>query len=59
MVKCNLTPEDIMKLKKAHDYLSKIIELTEEHNRKLDRPRKTSSFVTEAHKCLSEVLYGE
>jgi hypothetical protein len=59
VMKCELTAEDIMKVKKAYDYLSRIIELTDEYNRKRDIPRKPSTFVTEAHKYLGEVLYGE
>lgn len=58
MMKYPLTVEDAVKLKKAYDDLSQIIELVEERNRETGEKRHASSFVTHAHQCLEEVLYG-
>lgn len=58
MMKYTLTVDDAVKLKKAYDDLSKIIEFVEEQNRRRGEERHASSFVTHAHQCLEEVLYG-
>ena len=59
MMRCNLTIEDAEKLRRAYMDLDKLIELIEEDNRKKDINHKPSGFITDAHKCLREVLYGE
>ena len=59
MIKYEMTADDAVKLRRAYDDLSKIIELTESYNREHDIERKPSGFVVDAHRCLSEVLFGE
>lgn len=59
MLRCNINAEDMQKLLKAHGYLSRLIELIEEYNRKNGTSGKPSGFVIEAHRLLSEVLYDE
>lgn len=59
MMRYELTVDDASKLKRAYEDLSKLMDLIEETNRKYDKPHKPSCFLVDAHRCLSEVLYGE
>lgn len=58
MLKVEMHTEDIRKLERAYRDLDKLIELIAEHNKKYDKQNKPSTFLTDAHKCLGEVLYG-
>lgn len=57
-MRAELTFEDIQKLKRAYDDLSRILDGIEKTNRKRDEDKKPSSLITDAHRCLHEVLFG-
>ena len=59
MMRYELTVDDAIKLKRAYEDLSKLMDLIEETNGKYDRQHKPSGFIVDAHRRLSEVLYGE
>lgn len=58
MMKVELHVDDIHKLERAYNDLAILIEKIKETNKKYDKPNHVSSFLTDAHKCLGEVLYG-
>ena len=58
MIQHKITTLDVLKIQRAYDDLSRMIEKVEESNLRYGRKANVSPYIIDAHQCLKEVLSG-